>query len=180
MVWLGTVGPRARVVSNDQRTEIVMRMDRVIPTSKPKARAMNARDAIYQSRLALLRGALLAALALVFMISTAGSSRAADEKGPFYLALDTLTVQFEHAQCKRTILAVNLEIEYTQADKQSQIHAYRPKIMSLLFAALDDHLAEAKKAKRAQVQKIAKRVVQKALGKKLVTDVLVAQMMLQK
>ncbi len=125
-------------------------------------------------------GKVLALTSVLLLSLGAPAAQAADSKGPFYMEMDPVTVQFEHATCKRTIMALNLLIEYTKADKQAQIYALKPKLKSLLFAAFDDHLAEAKVAKRSRVQKIAKRVIQKALGKKLVSDVLISQMMLQK
>lgn len=131
-------------------------------------------------------GRRLSLAALAFFIGLAGlllpngDAGAAGDGAKFYFPLDDLTVQYEHKTCKRLTLALALQIEYTQGDKASHINSYVPKLKSVVFAALDDHLAKEKKAKRGRIQRVAKKAVQSVLGKKLVSDVLITRLMQMK
>lgn len=117
----------------------------------------------------------LGMLAMAAAIMPAPGATASDGGVPLYYDMGTIHVQFSHKTCGSQILAVEYQIEYADPAQTSFITAYRPKLESVIFAALSDHMLESQNTRAGQIKRIMKKAVDQAIGAGIASDVLVTE-----
>jgi hypothetical protein len=90
-----------------------------------------------------------------------------------YYDMGTVHVQFHTEDCGLRTLAVTYQIEYAEENRTSFITSFKPKIESVLFTDLNEHLAETQNTRVRSIHKVMKRGVDSVLGEGVASDILI-------
>ena len=118
---------------------------------------------------------LLAVTLTLFASLSLLTNKQAAAEIPFYYDMGTIHVQFEHESCGTRTLAVAYQIEFSEESQTSTITAYKPKIQSVLFNALNEHLQETGNVRLRSLTRLMSKNVIETLGVDVAKGVLITE-----
>lgn len=122
---------------------------------------------------------LLMACWIVALTSTHGAAEEGEEVLPTYYPLQGLAIQYESKNCGYKTVVIETQLELSGADQIERVTAYTPRIMSDLYKAMTRYLLKNKRFNDSPVKQIYKTTINRVLGKDVVKDVLIMNVMHQ-